>query len=448
MTSDKVKLQLAVFAMLTLTALALITFVYVKVPALMGIGQMTVTAKFTEGGGVYPFANVTYRGVTVGKVKSVSLDKGDVAVKMSIDASADVPSNLTATVKSVSAIGEQYVDLVPDGKPTGAMASGAVIPVDKTKVPVPIATVLDDVDGLITSVPEDSLGVVLDEAGKAFDDLGPALTALVTNSQNLLNEADKSYESTSSLIADGETVLDTQTETSSEVRAWASDLNGFTDELRSSDAEVRDLLETVPGAAEQARGTLQDLGETVPALADSGQVLADLADSYHAPIEQILNAFPRGLATMLANARPDRDYTFNLALRTIVNSPGVCNTVPKSGTKYGPRGPSALSDLGLAPDTYCKIPQSDPRVARGSRNLQCFEPGSPAGRRAATIYQCRGDGYKPVQPGDDPEAPVSVANPLAWIGNQLLAGSDRGAQQTAPAADDGLGLLDLFPGVK
>jgi phospholipid/cholesterol/gamma-HCH transport system substrate-binding protein len=438
----QVKIQLAIFGALTLIAMTLIVFVYVKVPAIVGIGQHSITADFTDGGGIYPFANVTYRGVTVGKVKSVGLDGGNVAVKMSISSSADVPSNVTASIKSVSAIGEQYVDLVPPSGEEGEMPvseiqSGAVIDVSRTSIPVPIAKVLDDVDTLVSAVPIRSLDVVLNESSQAFDGIGPSMSELIDSTQKLLDAADEHHEATSALIDNAEVVIDSQIATAPAIRSWTADLRSFTKDLSENDSHVRALLDTVPGAADQAKGTLRDLGETVPVLADSSQILAELAVAYHVPIEQILNALPRGLATMLANARPDRDYTFSLALRTIVDSPGVCSTMPKSGTKYGPRGPHQLSDLELAPNSYCKIPQSDPRVARGARNLECFEPGSPPGRRAATIYQCRGGGYDAAGTDPDPNAPIIVGNPVADIGTGLLGDVARGASASPPGSTGG-----------
>ena len=49
-------------------------FDYMQLPTLLGIGRMTVTVELPTSGGLYRFANVTYRGVQVGKVTAVDTD--------------------------------------------------------------------------------------------------------------------------------------------------------------------------------------------------------------------------------------------------------------------------------------------------------------------------------------------------------------------------------------
>ena len=430
MISTKVKVQLLVFTTLTIIAASLILFQYARVPSLAGVGETKVTARFIEGSGLYPFANVTYRGVTVGRVKNVSVAGDGVDVTMSIHSSAQVPQDVDATIKSVSAIGEQYVDLVPRGVGGRTLRSGDRIAKENTQVATPIATVLDDVDNLLTAVPKEDLATVLDEADKAFSGLGPDLATLTKNAQLLLRDADDNYEETHRLINDSEPFLDTQLTTDSEIKAWAEDLAGFTAELKSSDRQLRSVLSSIPGAAGQVEGLFGDLGETVPTLVDSSQVLADLAKDYHDAIQHLLVVFPLVAVANNAASGPAHGGLFGLAFKPIVNYPGGCSTGwPKAGEPLGPRGPNEIGDLPFPDDTYCKIAQDDPRVARGSRNLPCFEPGSPPGRRATTIYQCRGDGYSGTSGADRPN---TVKLPGTELGDALL---EMYGDDTSPSGD-------------
>ena len=107
------RFQLAIFGVVTVICLALITTSYLHLPAAVGLGVYNVDAKFVVGGGIYQNANVTYRGVTVGRVTNVGLTDNGVTARMRLNTDTPVPDNVTATVKSVSAIGEQYIDLVP-----------------------------------------------------------------------------------------------------------------------------------------------------------------------------------------------------------------------------------------------------------------------------------------------------------------------------------------------
>src|SRR3984885_13695491 len=111
------RVQLAIFAVVTVITVVIMAIFYLRLPAAMGIGTYRVTANFVAGGGLYKNANVTYRGVAVGRVDSVGLSSDGVDVVMRLNSGTAVPSNVIASVKSVSAIGEQYVDLVPPDRP-------------------------------------------------------------------------------------------------------------------------------------------------------------------------------------------------------------------------------------------------------------------------------------------------------------------------------------------
>ena len=58
--------------MLAVVALGIMVFSYMRLPALIGVGQYRVTLELPEAGGLYPRGNVTYRGTQVGIVKSVN----------------------------------------------------------------------------------------------------------------------------------------------------------------------------------------------------------------------------------------------------------------------------------------------------------------------------------------------------------------------------------------
>lgn len=414
----RVKIQLLVFSALTLVACGLIVFHYIRVPALMGVGQERVTATFAEGAGLYPQANVTYRGVAIGKVTAVRLTPAGVEADLRISKDARVPEQVDAVIKSVSAIGEQYVDLIPRSGGGPRLESGANIPIEHTRVPRDIATVLDDVDSLLSSVPNGSLKVVLDEAQKGFAGLGPDLTRLNVNAQALIDAASRNYGVTRQLIADAGPALNTQVSTSKAIRAWTNDLAGFTRELRHNDRQVRSALTSVPPAAAQVSQLLDDLSEPMPRFLESADVTADLLAAYHKPLEQVLVVYPMVAANDIAGYAPSRGGLFRMAFKTIANYPGGCSEGwPKAGEPLGPRPSTALADEAFPQGAYCRIAPNDPRVARGIRNLQCFEPGSPPGRRAATIEQCRGGGYKPHAAAF---TYVPVPNPLAPAGNGLL----------------------------
>ncbi|NKR79985.1 MCE family protein, partial [Rhodococcus hoagii] len=137
MLSKFVKIQLVIFSILTVIGLVVMATQYVRLQDMAGIGRYKVTVELPSTGGLYRNANVTFRGTTVGKVEEVRLSDSGVEAVLNVDSAYDIPANVNADVRSVSAVGEQFVDLVPpeDSSSSNHLRAGDVIPVSRTSVP-------------------------------------------------------------------------------------------------------------------------------------------------------------------------------------------------------------------------------------------------------------------------------------------------------------------------
>ncbi|MDT5208029.1 MAG: phospholipid/cholesterol/gamma-HCH transport system substrate-binding protein, partial [Mycobacterium sp.] len=89
----RILIQMAIFALVATTALAVMVFGYMRLPEMLGVGQYKVTVELPETGGLYPRGNVTYRGAQVGTVDSVQLTDGGggVAAVLSLDSNIKIP---------------------------------------------------------------------------------------------------------------------------------------------------------------------------------------------------------------------------------------------------------------------------------------------------------------------------------------------------------------------
>src|SRR5712671_7159027 len=162
-----VRIQLTIFTIVSVIGILAMVFVYIQVPTLLSVGRITVTLELPATGGLYRFGNVTYRGVQVGKVTNVRLVRNGVKATLSLATSPKIPANLIAEVHSVSAIGEQYVDLLPTTTAGPYLHDGSVIARADTKLPPRVGPMLDKVSALVDSIPEDRIGDLLDESFKA-----------------------------------------------------------------------------------------------------------------------------------------------------------------------------------------------------------------------------------------------------------------------------------------
>src|ERR1700743_2938037 len=119
--------QLIVFAALTLAPLGALGWYYLRIPGQLGVGQYRLVAELPASGGLYRTSNVTYRGIQIGRVTKVGPTSHGVRATLSIDGRCKSPVDASANVHSVSAIGEQYLDLVSTGAPGKYFSPGQTI---------------------------------------------------------------------------------------------------------------------------------------------------------------------------------------------------------------------------------------------------------------------------------------------------------------------------------
>jgi phospholipid/cholesterol/gamma-HCH transport system substrate-binding protein len=404
------KIQLVIFSFVTLLTVGAIAIFYLHLPAAVGIGSYQVNANFVAGGGIYQNANVTYRGVTIGRVESVGLSKDGVVADMRLNTDTPVPDNVTATVKSVSAIGEQYIDLVPPADASKSLLrNGSTIDRDRTAIGQDIAGLLRQADTLVSSVSNSRLQDLLKETFNAFNGSGPELARLIQSSRLLVDEANSNYDQTTQLIDQAGPFLDAQVRSGDNIKSLADGLARFTTELQQADPQVRKLLATAPGAADAANTAFTGIRPNFPMLAANLANLGRVGVIYHKSIEQALVIFPALIAALITVAGGvPTDEGGKLDFKVDLGDPPPCSVGFIPPTQI--RSPADETIRDLPTDLYCKTAQNDPAVVRGARNYPCQEfPG----KRAPTVQLCRDPvGYVPI--GNNPwrGPPVPYGTPV------------------------------------
>ena len=409
----QIVIQLLIFSLLAAIALGIMVFGYMRLPALLGLGQYRVTVELPESGGLYPRGNVTYRGTQVGIVKSVNVTDTGVAAELSLDSGIKIPADVEAEVHSQSAVGELYVTLLPRSGEGPVLTDGDVIPQGHTRVPTDVNKVLDATNRGLAAIPRDNLKTAVDEAYIAVGGLGPEISRLVHGGTALAIDARKNLDPLTTLIDQSKPILDTQTDTAGSIQAWASNLATITDQLQSQDTAVAGILEKGPGAAEEVRALFDRLRPTLPIVLANLVSIGQVAVTYQPSLEQLLVLLPQGTATTAAigvakrNTKQDYmgDYLF---LNLNLNLPPPCTTGFLPAQQR--RSPT-FEDYPDKPagDVYCRIPQDAPFNVRGARNLPCE---TVPGKRAPTVKLCESNEYYvPLNDGynwkGDPNATLS-----------------------------------------
>ncbi|MCV7411381.1 mammalian cell entry protein [Mycobacterium florentinum] len=407
-------IQLIVFALIATIAAVVMIVGYMRLPTMLfGTGHYKVTLQLPTSGGLYASGNVTYRGTEVGRVESVRLTNEGVAAVLSLRSDIRIPADLHAEIHSQSAIGEQYVALLPDKGGAPYLKEGDVIPVGKTSVPPPVDSLLDSLNNGLDAIPGDNLKTVVDEAYVAVGGLGPEISRIINGSTTLALDARKDLGPLTTLIDRSKPVLDSQTESADAVRSWAANLATITDQLRRQDHAVGGLIQTGPAGIEKARELIDKLRPTLPILLANLVSVNQVAVTYQASIEQLLVLLPIGIGDLqgagVANRNTKQDYNgINLDFNLNINLPPPCTTGFLPATQIRPPN---FTDAPERPpgDLYCRIPQDSMFAVRGARNLPCI---TRPGKRAPTVKMCESDeNYVPLNEGlywkGDPNATLS-----------------------------------------
>jgi phospholipid/cholesterol/gamma-HCH transport system substrate-binding protein len=398
-----IKIQLVLFVILTILAVILLGWYYLRVPSLVGIGQYKLYADLPRSGGLYGTANVTYRGTQIGKVTSVEPTEKGARATMSIDSRYKIPADASANVHSVSAIGEQYLDLVSTGNPGQYLSEGQTI--TKSSVPSEVGPALDAANRGLAVLPKEKIDALLNETAQAVGGLGPALQRLVDSTTNIAQGFEDNLPQLNDIIAHSAPILDSQVKSGDNIEQWSRNLNIIASQSAEQDAALRSGLQQAAPTLDQTTELFSGVRDALPQTLANLAIVIDMLKRYHKGLEQTLVILPQGAA--VAQGGTLFNGLGQLPLALSINQPPPCLTGFLPASEW--RSPADTSMAPLPSGTYCKIPKDyQGNAVRGARNYPCVDV---PGKRAATPIECR---------SNEPYVPLGT-NP--WYGdpNQILS---------------------------
>lgn len=331
MLTRLVRIQVLLFAVIALTGVGFVGAKYAGLDALVGGNGYVVKLRMPDSGGIFTHAEVTYRGVAVGRVGELRLIPAGVEVDLRLDDDAPpVPADVVAVVANRSAAGEQYVDLRPRRSGEPFLAAGAVIEQERTFRPLPVETVVLNLDRLVGSVPPDDLRVVVDEVYNATLGTAEGFQNLLDAAERFTKKAAEHLPQTTRLISDAGAVLKTQLEVSDALRSFAADAKLIAAELKKSDGDIRNMLDATPAAAGEVHALIKEAGPGLGALLTNMLTTSSVLLAERDGLERMLVVTPQVVSAATDVMRPD-GARFGLA--TTFFSPPPC-TRGYEGTRY------------------------------------------------------------------------------------------------------------------
>jgi phospholipid/cholesterol/gamma-HCH transport system substrate-binding protein len=437
-----IKIQLIIFTILTVAAVAVLGLYYLRLPSLAGVGQYTLYAQLPRSGGLYATGNVTYRGTQIGKVTEVEPTENGARATMSISNDYKIPVDVTAEVHSVSAIGEQYLDLVPAADTKQYLSPGQTI--TKSTVPAEVGPALDAANRGLAVLPKEKIDSLLTETSAAVGGLGPSLQRLVESTTNLAEGFRDNLPQVNDIITNAAPILDSQVQSGDAIGQWSRNLNIIAGQTAEQDSALRSGLQQAAPTLDQVSTVFNDVRDSLPQTLANLSVVIDMLKRYNKGLEQALVILPQGAALSQAGTIFENEGLLHFGLS--INLPPPCLTGFLPASEW--RSPADTSMAPLPSGTYCKIPKDfQGNVVRGARNYPCADV---PGKRAASPRECH---------SNEPYVPLGT-NP--WYGdpNQILScpapgarcdqGVDPGRVLPAPSVNNGTNPLpaDKLPPVQ
>jgi phospholipid/cholesterol/gamma-HCH transport system substrate-binding protein len=359
---------------------------------------------------------------------------------MRIDDKFKIPVDASANVHSVSAIGEQYLDLVSTGNPGQYLSNGQTI--FQSSVPSEVGPAVDAANQGLSVLPKDKIATLLDETSQAVGGLGPALQRLVDSTTAIASDFKANIDPVNDIIANAAPILDSQVNSGDAISRWAANLNTLAAQSAGQDQALRSALAQAPPTLDAVTSVFSNVRDALPQTLANLEIVFDLLKRYHAGVEQALVILPQGAAIAQAATIFPGEGLLHLGIS--INQPPPCFTGFLPASQWRP--PADTSMAPLPSGTYCKIPKDyQANVVRGARNYPCADV---PGKRAATPRECRSNApYVPLGTNPwygDPNQIVDCPAPAARCDNPPKPGY----VIPAPSVNNGMNPLpaDRLPG--
>ncbi len=333
----------------------------------IGAQAYEVTVDLPRGGGLYSDGFVTYRGVDVGRISSLSLSPGGAVATLAIDPGTTIPVDSVAYVHDLSVAGEQYLDLVPTSARGPDLHAGSVIPRDQTVVPVSVFQLLSDAGQLIGSVKSSEVRTITDALGSGFAGTGPDLRAITVAAQHLIGALQAAQSATVTLINAGGSVLSTAQASSAAIVSFSQSLATVTGQLTASNGDIAAVLQNGVPTEQAVQQVVQSDGAAVIQLVKELDGLSDVAIAQQPAIVSLLQQLPT-----FVNKIADTASGGSVAVNIFYNSQNtVCPYVS------GAQTPEPTAATG-APDLMrmCTLEAPD-LLQRGAAETPVASGGSP-----------------------------------------------------------------------
>src|SRR5262245_15686456 len=268
----------------------------------------TVVAYFPETLALYAGDKVTIMGVKVGAIDKIEPAGDKMRVTFHYDNSYKVPANATASILNPSLVASRNIQLSPPFTGGPVMENNAVIPIDRTQVPVEYDQLRDSINRILTDLgptpeqPKGPFGDIIDSAATGFAGKGEQLNKTLNGLSEALYTLNEGRGDLFSVIKSLALFVNALYQSDRQFVALNDDLATFTNSFTNTNREVANALQELNQLLTTTRQFISTNGEV---LTHDVNNLADVTNAILQPdplngLETALHVFPN-LAANLVN---------------------------------------------------------------------------------------------------------------------------------------------------
>jgi phospholipid/cholesterol/gamma-HCH transport system substrate-binding protein len=264
-------------------------------------GSYDLAGSFSSSGeGLHSGSEVTYRGVQVGRVTTIALERGRAVVHMAIQPGFRLPSDATATILPVNVFGADNVAFsFADGDRAPALAPGSKI--TRTAVSPELTDLFAAADPLLAQIDAHDLGTIVSNLGQGSAGEGPTIAASVDEGVKLADFLDNTLPQQLAALDSINGFAAAIAPTAASFNAIATASNRGLPAFNSQAANYQKLLETLSPFAENLAQFLAAYHPDIMTLLSSGDNVARVVLVQQQDVGQVLSGLAMYL-TKFANA--------------------------------------------------------------------------------------------------------------------------------------------------
>ncbi len=325
-----------------------------------------ITVYFSESIGVYPGSDVRILGVRVGTVDAVQPDGQQVKVTLTVDHGIPVPAGVRVAVVAPSVVSDRYVQLTPAYTGGPRLASGAVIDVARTVVPVEVDQIYADLNELASALgpsganSRGALNNLIKTGAANLAGNGGYLNSMLTQYSGLSRALGSSAGNLTATLASLQQFTGTLQRNDGQVRLAEQQLaqvSGFLSGDRQQLAAALSTLSTALGQVQQfiasnralLTSNVNKLASITGILSSERASLAQALDAAPLAADNVLNAYDATTKTL--DGRADlNEFSMTSAGTTAAAEDAASGAAP--GGSPGPAGSVAVpaaETAGLPP---------------------------------------------------------------------------------------------------